>query len=225
MSEPEKNAETMMACPGCGESVAVTPVTQVREGSPELEALMHGQLNRGKCDACEKEFLFDTPVLYRDDAARYVVYYLPRQMVETVEEAIAVTTNLYETVFAELDEPLRPECRLALMRNHFIEKIALHQQGLDDRLVEYVKYQLYQHSEGLKSEQFEILFDFGNIEEEQLNFLAFDRQTGQVGYQMAFQNEDYEDLESYFLADPESVAKLDELFMGSFVQVDCLLGG
>lgn len=212
----------LVDCPKCQSPVPVELVTQLKPESPELDALMRGRLNRATCPGCAHEFLCDTPVLFRDDRARYVVYYLPRSTVSTVEQAITLTTQLYDTVFAELAVPLRPECRLALTRNHFIEKIALHQQGLDDRLVEYIKYQLYEHSEGLEYAKYELLFNFGDISEEQLNFMAFDRSNGQVAFMLGFRNEDYEDLEESLLTSPESATQLDDLFMGTFVQVDCL---
>lgn len=219
MTEP---AMVDIQCPACGGAVRFAPVTSVQEGDAHLHQLLEGSLNRVQCPACQAKFFYETPMIYHDKARRYLVYYLPTSLMDGVDEALEHMDRLYDTIFAELPEELRPVCRLAMSRNQFIEKIVLHQRQLDDRVVEYVKYQLFQNSQGLDHIRHELLFDFGNSSEEDLGFLAFDRDTGRASYALKFKVAAYRDVQQYFLGEDLDSTKLDELFNGRYVNVDDL---
>jgi len=216
-------APQLIPCPHCQETTEATPLTVLQEGAPELDQLFDGSLNRVTCQACGKSFLFETPLLYRDDEARYLVYFLPRALAGNLDEALKQMDELYHRIFADLAADERPDCRLATQRGHFIEKIALHQFEYDDRLVEYIKYLLFQHNEGLDPVRHELLFDFGNSDDENLMFIAFSREKGQAEYSLGLTAADYHELAEAFLATPELEAELDKLFRPYHVVVDNLL--
>lgn len=210
-------------CPACTAEAEFQPATVLRDETPELQALFDGTLNRVECPGCGTQFLFETPILYRDDDGRHLIYYLPRALNDNLEDALRQMDEFADVIFAEFDDAERPECRLSTQRHHFLEKIALHHHGFDDRLVEYVKYQLFEHSEGLDPIRHELLFDFGGHEEGQIKFIAFDRETGEAKYGLGFAEEDYRGLEEYFLAGPAMEAQLDGLFKGKYVHVDDIM--
>jgi hypothetical protein len=210
-------------CPHCQQTTEASPLSVLQEGAPEIDQLFDGSLNRVPCQACGKTFLFETPLLYRDDEAHYLVYYLPRALAGNLDEALRQMDTLYRRVFADLAEDERPDCRLATQRGHFIEKIALHQFDYDDRLVEYIKYLLFQHNPGLDPVRHELLFDFGNSDGENLMFIAFGREKGQPEYSLGITAADYHELAESFLATPELEAELDKLFRPYFVTVESLL--
>lgn len=220
---PATTASVTLACPACQGQTSLVPVTALSAGGDAVKLLFAGKLNRVLCPHCQGQFLYEAPITYRDDVNRTLIYYLPKSLIESLDDALTHLEKLYQDTFADLAEDERPDCRLAVQRQHFIEKIALHEQNYDDRVVEYIKYQLYQHSSGLDPVRFELLFDFGSSDDDNLQFLAFDRETGKVGYTLGFTHADYEDLLHYFLDDPEAEQELDRLFRGAYVQVDDLL--
>ncbi len=214
---------TQVPCPHCRADVCFSPVTVIQEGTIDIDRLFDGTLNQAHCDTCGKDFLFETPLVYRDDETRYLVYFLPRPMAGDLAKAIASMDQIYRQMFAEFDEEDLPTCRLTLQRSHFIEKIALHQFDYDDRLVEYVKLMLYQHNEGLDPIRHELLFDFGNTDEESINFFAYDREHGQAEYALGITLDDYRDLEESLFSSPDMQDELEGLFREHYVTVDDLL--
>ncbi len=213
-----------IACPHCGALTEFQPTTTLYPNSDELTDLMQGKLNRVECNQCEQVFPYPTPVVYRDDEHRRMIYYLPYQFCPDAREAANRMNELYEDIFSELGSGDRPDCRLVMQRSQFIEKISLLQNGHDDRVIEYVKYMLYQNADDLDPAKHELLFDFTSQGEDALTFIAFDRETHQADYSMEFFREDYNELVTFFLSSEEAAEKLDELFPDNVVSVDLLTG-
>ncbi len=213
-----------ISCPYCQATVVAEPVSVINEGTTSVDELFEGALNRLVCPECERSFLFETPLLYRDDADRFLVYYLPRSIVVSVDDAIRQMQELYDQIFAELDEIDKPTCRLAVSRNSFIEKIALHQFEYDDRIIEYIKYQLYQHNDDLDPVRHQLFFDFGNSDDDAIVFLAYDRDKGQPEYSLALTRADYDDLAEHVFSTEEMEEELTKLYRNYYISVDDLVG-
>tara|TARA_B100000809_G_scaffold89411_1_gene87872 strand:- start:3883 stop:4608 length:726 start_codon:yes stop_codon:yes gene_type:complete len=212
------------SCPKCEAETSFAPVTVLTDlQTGDLKSLFSGSLNTVHCEACETDFLYETPILYRDDAGRWMVYYLPPTIIERLDDAVLQVEKVYDTVFKDFSSEERPGCRLVTKRNALIEKIAIHQRQFDDRIIEYIKYQLYQNCDNLDTIRHELLFDFGNTTESQLMFLAFDRDTGKPTFSMAFPVEDYESLSTYFLSSEKMEHELGRMFRPHFIQVDDLI--
>ena len=73
----------------------------------------------------------------------------------------------------------RPTVRLTVSLPDFIEKISLRRLGLDDRLIEYAKHQLFSNlgDERLNSSAHRLLVDFSNKDADKLAFIVYDRET------------------------------------------------
>ena len=168
--------------------------------------------------------MVEIPLIYRNDRARFLVYYSPRTSDDQLPEIVKSMEELDQQLFKGLSSQEKPDCRLTLCRRDFIEKIAIRQFGYDDRLIEYIKYQLFQHSKkGLDPHRMDLLFDFSNTNDEHLGFLAFDRTTGKAVYSLNFLRDDYEHLAEYFLRENEMETRLNRLFRKYYVHVTCLL--
>ena len=212
------------SCPKCEVETSFAPVTVLTDlQRADLKSLFAGRLNTVHCDACETDFLYETPILYRDDARRWIVYYLPTTIIERLDDAVVHVEKIYDMVFNDFANKERPGCRLVTKRNALIEKIAIHQRQLDDRIIEYIKYQLYENCDDLDPIRHELLFDFGNTTESQLMFLAFDRDSGKPTFSMVFPIEDYESLSTYFLSSEKMQHELERMFRRHFIQVDDLI--
>jgi len=118
----------------------------------------------------------------------------------------------------------RPTVRLVFAREDFLEKIALQRQGLDDRLVEYAKFQLFQNTGGaaLLPERHRLLYDFSRSDEEKMQFAVFDRQTHQVSAALHLPQEDYHKMALEFAANEHLQRELERLFPDCLVSVDRL---
>jgi hypothetical protein len=163
--------------------------------------------------------------VFRDDAAPYLVYYLHLGEGESWREREAGMAKLAAAVFgAEPAAPRPPRCRLATNRRAFIEKIALHLNGLDDRVVEYVKYQIFRRPDGnIDPLQHELLYDFSSQTAGQLAFIVYLRKTGAPTAAAHLPMDVYHEVADVFGAGAGSESELDRLFPGAYVSVDRLL--
>jgi hypothetical protein len=222
MKNNGNNSQRIM-CPSCGAEIVVNPTSVIRENTAQLHDLFKGTLNKFQCTKCDGEFLYDAPIVYRDDDHRYVVYYHTSGTNDNLSEALVYMKELYDGLFRDLGDNEKPISRLTLKRKDLVEKIKIHQQGYDDRLIEYIKYQLFQHSDNLDCASQDLLFDFASSNSENLAFLAFDRKTGSAHYSLEFPAEEYEKLNQDFLSTPETAKEFDKLFSGYYVHVGTLL--
>jgi len=199
----------------------------VRPGSEELTALFRGQLNRVVCQDCEASFVLDVPLLYRDDASRFLVYLTPSDEADDWETSEEKIGELADLLVADLGKDVTPpECRLVTDRSALVEKIAIRSQKLDDRIVEYIKYQLYNNpneEHRIDAVRNCLRLDFSNQKAEVLAFLVIDRETGAATAGAHLPMDVYTELNEAFQTIPEMRQELDVLFPGCFVSVDRLL--
>ena len=221
-----------LTCPKCGAAQPGAKVTTVlRPGDADaLAALLKGTLNVFTCAKCDTPFRLDSPVLYRDDARRGLIYFTPGESVETLERAEKQVTELLETLLASgAGTPAAGEtpaitCRLTLTRSQFIEKVMLWRNELDDRIVEYVKCQLLNKKDGQYDPvRMELFYDFSQPDAANLTFLILDRESGRAAAGAHVPMELYTELAATFLNDAALRAELDKLFPGYYVAVSRLL--
>lgn len=208
-------------CPSCGQSVSTEVVYIIEPESPELELLMTGQINLATCEACNTAFLMQTPLLYRDDEDRFIAYYMPVEDDEKQEEAVEEINKITDIVF---DNDIQPTCRLTFSHRGFIEKIMIQDHGLDDRLIEYMKYQLFNRpDQKIDPVRFEMLYDFSRPETDIVAFVLFDRETGEPSAAAHLPLDTYDELSATFLANESTREELEKLFPGPVVAVDRVL--
>ncbi len=225
--EPSPEQPRVVDCPQCEAPVAVKPVTVVRPRSGDLKRLFKGDLNRVTCEACQTAFVLDVPILYRDDEARFLVYFIaeadPAQWPECERRMQAVTAE----VFTAAGGQAPPSCRLVTDRSALIEKIALHERGLDDRIIEYIKYQLYQTPGGsarLDPVRQRLLYDFSSEPADgRLAFVVFDREHGRATAGAHLPIEVYREVAEAFTSNLGMRDELESLFPGYMVSVDRIL--
>ncbi len=219
----EPGAPTVVACPVCQAEVDVELVSVLRPGTPELSELFAGRLNQGECQECGASFAVAVPLVYRDDQGRYLIYCVPLDEHAAWRQTEQRVAEMAEQAMADLAVEQRPVCRLTFHRRNLIEKIAIHQAGLDDRLVEYVKYQLYSRPQApIDQVRSELLYDFSPSEDRQLGFLLFDRETGQPTAAAHIPLEIYRELATTFHDDDALADELAQLFPGPYVSVERL---
>lgn len=213
-------------CPKCGAVQELPGACTVfrAEDSEKLAALFKGEINLRTCRECSAKFLLKAPLVFRDDAKRFLVYYMPLGDSDNSAEAEKQMIDLTRELFGDDDEEMRPTCRLTVTRRRFIEKIALHIHELNDRLVEYIKFQLYNRKEEpIDPVRFELLYDFSDSEADKLAFIVYDRETNQPTAAAHLPREVYDDIEATFGTTSSLSEELDMLFPGYVVNADRLL--
>jgi hypothetical protein len=202
-------------------------VTVVRPRSAALRQLFKGTLNRVTCSACGAGFVLDVPILYRDDAGRFLVYFLTVQDSEQRRELEQQMRDLTQRVFGSEQGLTPPTCRLVTDRSALVEKIALHERGLDDRVVEYVKYQMFNNpneEHRLDPIRDRLLYDFSSeAGTEVLAFIVFDRESGRPRAGAHLPMEIYQEVSEAFTTSLGMRDELQALFPGYEVAADSLL--
>ena len=222
MPADQRRTRTAVPCPKCGAEQQATAVTVVGPHDKNLDRLFCGELNKMHCRACGAEFLIQVPIVFRDDERRFLIYCLPLDEQGAAEQVEEQMEALTDEVFTEFNSDELPDCRLTLNRRHFIEKIAIHRHRLDDRLIEYIKYQMYQQGD-IDSVRSELLYDFSSEADDVIPFIVFDRETGNAQAGAHLPKDVYDELAEMFAANEELAGEIEELFPSYNVTVDKLL--
>jgi len=215
----------MIECPHCLSVQQVCPITVLRPDDKALGDLMAGKLNLVQCAECDSSFPLNVPILFRDDDSSFLIYLLPLEDNTEWETAEKQVARIAHTVFGQ-DSSSAPTCRLVLMHRDFIEKIAIHQRGLDDRIIEYVKFQLYKNPNfagELDPVRHRLLFDFSPAADDTVSFIVFDRESSDATAGTHLAMEDYLEVEKTFFGNIKLKAEFEALFPGHYVSVDRLL--
>ena len=167
--------------------------------------------------------LEDGDMVCVNDGKHTLIYYLPPALCEDEIQATQAVDTLREELQDELADKVLPTCRLVMLYPQFIEKIALLEAGLDDRIVEYAKYILLQNSHDISHDDYELLYDFSGENPDALTFIAYDRESHKAEYGLEFEKDDFDELVHFFAEAREAEGKLEELFPDYTVNVGLLL--
>ena len=92
-----------------------------------------------------------------------------------------------------------PETHLVLEWSELVERVFLLEEGLDARVVEHVKYMMFQQNPGkLDASAKGLLFDAQDSTDEQLCFVVQDRASRRLEAMLHFARKDYEALLNVF---------------------------
>jgi hypothetical protein len=113
--------------------------------------------------------------------------------------------------------------RLVRVRAELVEKIAILRAGLDDRLVEFVKYQFFlRREQALDPQRKELYYDFSATGKEKLAFVVFDRMSGKAESAAHLPMDVYRELAAAFLTSDDLQEELQKLFPGYVVNAASL---
>ena len=215
----QKNTHTI-ACPFCGREQDVELWDAlVADEAPELrEALLAGRVNRVECVACKKGFRIDKPLVYHDREQDIFIHLEPLTGGRTLPEAEQGFREALKALESVMPADLPPpEIHLVVEWSELVERIFLLEEGLDARLVEHIKYMMYQQNPGkIPADKKNLLFDAQDSTEEQLCFVVQDRATKKLEAVLNFARADYEALVNVFDSG-EQLALLEEQFPGPYL--------
>ncbi|MBU4459164.1 MAG: CpXC domain-containing protein [Verrucomicrobia bacterium] len=130
-------------CPKCQAEAGFELYDSVNVAEdPELrDALMGNRLNSLECPSCQFRFRVDKPLLYIDPIRGFAVWWTDEGTAQPEKAA-----EEYRRMQASLQEaPGHLDLKLQLVyeRVELIERIFLIEAGLDERVIEYIKYLVY----------------------------------------------------------------------------------
>ena len=209
-----------IACPLCGQEQQVELWDSVVvDADPELrETLLGGRLNRVECAGCHKSFRIEKPLIYQDREQDVFIHFDPLVGGRTVADA----EKAFAAAMAELNRLLPPDVpppdtHLVVEWSELVERVFLLEEGLDARLVEHVKYMMYQQNpDKLSAEKKNLLFDAQDSTDEQLCFVVQDRATKKLEAVLNFARADYEALVNVFDSG-DQLALLEEQLPGPYL--------
>ncbi|MAW40060.1 MAG: hypothetical protein CMF27_03940 [Kiritimatiellaceae bacterium] len=214
-----------IACPGCGTTQDITLVEVLNaQTDPDLkEDLMHNRLNRVSCSDCDIDFRVDLPLLYTDAKAGLMIHWVPENDDANREQILEEFDEVIERMNAEAGEEVSvPNVRLVMNRVELVELIYMIEAGMNQRVVEYVKYSIYtRNQEKLDPERHRMLLNVEDSTDDELLFVMQDVDDRELGQVLRYGRSAYESLLELFADEPEEFM---EMFPGPCISArDVLL--
>lgn len=212
-------------CPKCGQeqTVSLYDAINVKE-EPALRAqLMENRLNSVTCAACGFAFRVDKNLVYSDPDRKLLVFWVPTAEIDYSrgeEQFISLLGDLSRLL---PDDVNAPSVHLVFTRTELVERIFLLEAGLDERLIEYIKYTLYtRNASRLDPATKVLLFNATDSTPEHLCFVVQDVATRKFEAMLQYSREAYDGLHEAFSVDEKSTDLL-ELFPGPHICARTLL--
>lgn len=141
--------EHSISCPKCGAyGKFITWDSVNTDITPALkEKVLSGEIFRWTCPECGETFTVPYPLLYHDMKRKFMVYHLlERKEIQRENGEEDMMTFFASGSFKNNGYLLRSTYSI----DDFREKIAQLDSGLDDRVIEFLKYYLTHHDESKK---------------------------------------------------------------------------
>jgi hypothetical protein len=187
------------------------------------DELMRNRLNAVTCPQCQLSFRVDKALLYTDPDRRLLIYWLPVAG-DQIEDGEEQFSDWIRDMGQVLPDGLRaPDVHLVFTRTELIERIFLKEAGLDERIIEYIKYLIYAKNAGKMNPADKVLlFNAQDSTDETLRFVVQDVATRQFEAALDYSREAYKAIVETFGAE-EKTADLLELFPGPYVSARALM--
>ncbi len=211
-------------CPSCGvqQDVELHEAVNV-EAEPELKkALLENQLNRVDCIDCEASFRVDMPLLYSDPQHGILIHWIPETAELTKEQIIEDFDQSLEQINEMLPPDITaPSVRLVLTRVELVELIFIIEAGLNQRVVEYVKYSIHtRNMEKIDPEKFRLLLNVQDSTEDELCFVIQDVESQSLGTVLRYGRAAYQSMVELYDENPEEFL---DMFPGPCISARNLL--
>ena len=192
--------------------------------SPELKKqLMANQVNTVTCEQCALVFWVDKPVLYHDADRCFMIYQIPIEENAMDDGERQFTESLSRLSGLMPKDIQAPDVSLVFSRTELVERIFLRDAGLNERIVEYIKFMIYTHNTGKVDPLKKILlFDAEDSTPEALYFVVQDAKSKKLEAVLQYDRKTYAALCEMFDRDDQTPTLL-ELFPGPYISARRLL--
>jgi hypothetical protein len=212
-------------CPKCQQDQSVELYESINvQTSPDLKKLlMANQLNTVTCGQCALAFRVDKPLLYHDPARRFMIYQIPlgENAVENGEREFTESLGRLSSLIPK--DIQAPDVSLVFSRTELVERIFLRDAGLNERIIEYIKYMIYTRNAGkIIPARKILLFDAEDSTPEALCFVVQDVKSRKLESVLQYDRKTYAALCETFDKDDQTPTLL-ELFPGPYISARRLL--
>ncbi len=213
-----------ITCPSCGFAQEVELYEAINAATdPQLkDALLHNRLNRVECADCHAEFRIDLPLLYNDPAHNIIIHWVPVSGELTREAILEDFDRSIDEISGLLPPDVdTPVVRLVLTRVELVELVFMLEAGLNQRVVEYVKYSIYtRNMEKVNPRDYRLLLDVQDSTPEELCFVMQEVETQSLGSILRYGRAAYDSMCALFDESPEEFV---EMFPGPCISARNLL--
>jgi len=206
-----------ICCPKCDHTQNVELYDSVNVAQePELkQALFENRLNRVKCEDCEAEFRIDKPLLYNDADRNILIHWMPDIAVSRDEILDEFDKSMEELRGALPDDIEPPRVRLVFDRVELVELIFMIEAGMDERVVEYIKYIVHsQNTSRLPPAKKQLLLNVQDSTADELLFAIQDVESSELEDLLRYSREAYHGVQKMYKDNPEEFI---ELFPGPYI--------
>lgn len=211
-------------CPSCGVHQDADLYEAVNVGAePELkQALLENRLNRIDCMDCEASFRIDLPLLYSDLQHNILIHWIPETADLTKEQIIEEFDQSMEQINEMLPADIAvPSVRLVFTRVELVELIYIIEAGLNQRVVEYVKYSIHtRNTEKMDPKKYRLLLNVQDSTDDELCFVMQDAESHTLGSMLRYGRPAYESMVGLYGENPEEFL---DMFPGPCISARNLL--
>jgi len=213
-----------ITCPSCGTQQEVELCESINVATePELKlALLENRLNRVACTDCEASFRVDMPLLYSDPAHNILIHWIPETKTLTRQQIIDDFDESLEQINELLPPDIKaPSVRLVLTRVELVELVFMIEAGLNQRVVEYVKYSIHtRNMEMVDPAKFRLLLNVQDSTDEEFLFAMQNIETQELGKVLRYGRAAFDSMCELYKESPE---EFTEMFPGPCISARNLL--
>lgn len=210
-------------CPKCGHEQKVELYDSINvTQQPDLKtALFENRLNRILCQSCEASFRIDKPLLYHDPGRNILIHWMPDTAVSR-EEILDEFDKSMEELRAALPEDIEPpRVRLVFTRAELVELIFIIEAGMEERVVEYIKYTLHtQNIKRLPPAEKQLLLNVQDSTADELLFAVQDVATSGLEDILRYPRTAFRGVCAMYRKNPD---EFTELFPGPYISARAVL--
>jgi ribosomal protein S27E len=204
-------------CPECGREQTVELYDSINVSQqPELKtALFENTLNQVQCPGCDAQFRIDKPLLYHDPDRDILIHWMPDSVISREEILDQFDKNM-EDLRAALPADIEPpRVRLVFNRTELVELLFLIEAGMDERVVEYIKYTIHtQNMNRVPPLAKQLLLNIQDSTADELLFAIQDAQTGALEDILRYPRTAYHNVRTMYRENPDEFL---ELFPGPYI--------
>ena len=210
-------------CPKCRHEQKVELYESINVAQqPELKtALFENRLNRVRCESCDASFRVDKPLLYHDADRNILIHWMPDTAVsrEDILDEFDKSMEELRKVLPPDIEP--PRVRLVFTRAELVELIFIIEAGMEERVVEYIKYTIHtQNMKRVPPAEKQLLLNVQDSTGEELLFAVQNAVTSELEDILSYPRPAYRSVCEMYRGKPDEFM---ELFPGPYISARAAL--